>query len=407
MKNLFYSLGLALLGFTSFAQNNIIAYSSISSLWGFMKTDGTKITECIYKNVNGSVSTGYAGFDPKTKTGIVIGIDGTTNIIDQKGLESLEFISETEKNFLVAKVSGKFGTIKPTGEFIHDAVYTKIEKGSNEVAVAAIGTQFFLLKKDGTKIEIKEPVYEIKKFTEGIAPYVSKTKQTGFINDKGEIVKAAEFESVGYFSAGFAWARVASKKIGFLDKNGVWLVEPKYDMVKEFDPTTKLALVKFGEQFLFLSTTGKEVTVEGATKLGEFQEGLAYAFKDSKVGYVDPSGKWITEAKYDKVISFVNGFSSVKIGDLWGMIDKTGREIVEPKYQDLEKMGDNGLVACKVGTSWGYLNTKGELAIPASFEAAETFKNGFAFVKKGGKWGMIDIKGTEVIGFQFIKLESF
>lgn len=65
-----------------------------------------------------------------------------------------------------------------------------------------------------------------------------------------------------------------------------------------------------------------------------------------------------------------------------------------------------GLAAVRKGGSWGYIDTKGNLAIDFGFETAGentaySFRNGLAPAKKDGKYGIIDRDGNTVVSFNF------
>jgi len=49
-----------------------------------------------------------------------------------------------------------------------------------------------------------------------------------------------------------------------------------------------------------------------------------------------------------------------------------------------------------VGGKWGFINRRGELVIPLTFEEARGFENGRASVKVKGEWKTIDAKGNFV-----------
>src|SRR5271170_7980314 len=46
---------------------------------------------------------------------------------------------------------------------------------------------------------------------------------------------------------------------------------------------------------------------------------------------------------------------------------------------------------------WGYIDPTGLLIIPAQFEVARSFSEGYAGVRQGGLWGFIDKTGKFVI----------
>ena len=55
----------------------------------------------------------------------------------------------------------------------------------------------------------------------------------------------------------------------------------------------------------------------------------------------------------------------------------------------------------KQGTSYGYINKKGQFVINPQFEAAHNFNGRIAPVRSAGKWGFIDKKGQYVVNPQF------
>ncbi|TDF35349.1 WG repeat-containing protein [Histophilus somni] len=62
----------------------------------------------------------------------------------------------------------------------------------------------------------------------------------------------------------------------------------------------------------------------------------------------------------------------------------------------------NGLAKYKEGNLWGYINQKGEMAIPVQFAYAANFYDGLAAVKTSdGKWGYIYPSGEYAIRPQF------
>jgi hypothetical protein len=86
-------------------------------------------------------------------------------------------------------------------------------------------------------------------------------------------------------------------------------------------------------------------------KIQEISEGLAWVRPfDSKMGYIDKSGKIIIKPKFDAANNFSGGLAQVMVlGDKksvdphgmeyqtpkYGYIDKTGKFIWKPTYQEL------------------------------------------------------------------------
>ena len=74
---------------------------------------------------------------------------------------------------------------------------------------------------------------------------------------------------------------------------------------------------------------------------------------------------------------------------------------------DVETETDAVLFPLESGMKFGYINSKGKLVIPFSFERAYPFANGFAAVLNGIRWGYINRDGGFTIGAQFEEAYNF
>lgn len=202
-------------------------------------------------------------------------------------------------------------------------------------------------------------------------------------------------------------------KYGFVDERGVWKIYPQYD----------------------------EVDV--------FSEGLARIKMKGQYGYINKQGNMVIQPHYDYVELFSNGKARVRLNGEIFYIDKQGNRVDDPgKPASPQKPGQGIAIGCKqnernyyypvdkygnqVGTvesmdyitfhedlacvkiwfknpnnlfdghgMYGFINRKGELAIPAKFTSAHYFQDGVAPVAVGppGKmlWGIIDKSGDWVL----------
>ena len=359
------------LSLTAISQNNNFAYSSVSGLWGYVTSNGTELTPSIYRIVSDYSKDGYAtAIDPIAKTGVLLNARGEVIDLGVKGVTLAEYIGETEKSLdrklVIVQTGKKVGLVSVSGKMVYEQVYDKINYSPEGTITAKTGTQFFILSKDGSSIKLPSEIVDVKDFKDGLAPFKNTAKLFGFIDAKGTIVIPAQFSSVGYFSIGLAWAKTAERKVGFIDKTGKWVIDAKYDMAKEFDASSKRALVSSAEAFYFITPTGEEITVSGATKLGQFDEGYAFAFKGKLLGFVDPSGEWLVDAKYTKVHGFHEGLARVQINTKWGYVNSKGVEVIAPTFDDADDF-KNGFAVVKRGTQWGLINTKGEFVIEPKY----------------------------------------
>ncbi len=187
-----------------------------------------------------------------------------------------------------------------------------------------------------------------------------------------------------------------------------------------------LAGVRKGEKWGFVDTTGKLVvpinlpwksmTVPGP----KFSCGLAMIPYDIRseitVKYIDKNGKdVIVNPKYYSGSGFYEGIALILTVDGKFLFINTQGGILPPQPK-VPAFGDvldfkpfsEGLspyLDRKAGM-YGYINTKGGVAIDPVFENAEAFRDGLALVQKktetgGIKWGFIDKTGKTVIDFAY------
>lgn len=94
--------------------------------------------------------------------------------------------------------------------------------------------------------------------------------------------------------------------------------------------------------------------------------------------------------------AFYEGLARVNIGGYVHDRDISGG-FLPFKYLSVRYFNDH---RCS-GGKWGYINSRGEMAVEATYSHAKDFKHGRAIVKKQQKWGVIDREGNVVIDFLY------
>ena len=89
------------------------------------------------------------------------------------------------------------------------------------------------------------------------------------------------------------------------------------------------------------------------------QQIAAIAKKGNKVGFIDKSGNWLIEAKFDMVQAFKGDYALAKVNDKWGMIDKRGTWVIPAKFVRLS-IPEDGYAMAMLGGLWVIVNDKGE-----------------------------------------------
>lgn len=183
-------------------------------------------------------------------------------------------------------------------------------------------------------------------------------------------------------------------RYGFIDNSGQVVIEPKYKFVTSFFDGVAYVQDANDNGYLIDKNENKISTVKG--RCVDNFEGLWLTRIDDKWGYIDKTGKWIIEPKFQHIYGFTEGLAAVNINGQWGYMDKNGQWVIEPTFSAVKPFSE-GLAATGFNGKWGYIDRTGNWIIKPTFQDAEAFSEGLAPVKLNGKWGYIDKKGNLII----------
>lgn len=200
----------------------------------------------------------------------------------------------------------------------------------------------------------------------------------GYMDSKGTVVIPAKFRRIADFSEGLAAAADGASHTqdagnhelwGYIDATGAWIISPSF------------------------------------YEAGPFHSGLA-TVRDAftgKAGVINKKGEFIVPPQYDLIGSFSEGVALVGVGEdqlIFGILDNKGKIILDPllrlneKYwHDKDLKFSDGLVPAMMAGKWGYVDKKGTFVIPAKYDDAGPFSEGFAFVAMNKRVGIINTKG--------------
>lgn len=144
-----------------------------------------------------------------------------------------------------------------------------------------------------------------------------------------------------------------------------------------------------------------------------FHNGLAQVKSNQKIGYIDAKGQYVIKPEYAEGSDFSEGLAFVVTENSYPTcINTRGEVIFVLKQQCTVYPFNDGLARyCTDENKFGFVNTKGELAIPARFEYAGNFYEGLAavcmFVGNEERYGYIDKNGNMAINCQFSDADEF
>jgi hypothetical protein len=274
----------------------------------------------------------------------------------------------------------------------------------------------------------------------------------GFINLKGEMIIPPRFDycssSYGkYLLGGQDFAKSGllivddNGKFGYMNTRGEMAIPARFDEASSFG-RNGLAFIREDGESWFIDDRGKKVikTRLGPSTVETFgTNGLAVMHLNSKTWkYVTATGDdafpreffqagvfadnglavvlvAVREPKNDTIRP--DGTHSISFTNRRGFINSKGEMAIPARFREAYDFANNGLAAVleNEGGNYGYIIAHGEMAIPAKFRIAITFAdNGLAAVAvtaKGGrwdlKWGYINSKGEMVIDPRFDEAGNF
>ena len=256
------------------------------------------------------------------------------------------------------------------------------------------------------KVVIPPTFDDADDFSEGLA-HVWVGDRQAYIDTAGAVrfYLPADCADAGYFSEGLALVNVGGAsehhlieggRWGYVRRDGQLVIPPQFSMPRWF---------------------GYDWSLGPAS---HFSEGLAAVPNPrAKLGFIDRTGRWVIEPRYDDAGPFRGGLARVMArrdggrgrGDAaWGYIDRTGRVIWWTDAGGAEGIPKNPLrhhpprYLVRTGTTtgaggdlrYGFIDDRGRVVVPLTFNRADEFSGGLAHVRLGTTHAFIDADGQIV-----------
>jgi hypothetical protein len=330
-----------LIGCQVFSQTYVILVKPAGSKeWGYADLKGKLIIDAKYRKCTEFSEDGFAViYDATIKKFYFINIKGETlktEITDFKLSEFFGFgIKGFENGFVPIEQNKKWGYLNTSGKLAIPVKYDKVTEFNSDHAVAQNGGKYLIINKQGEEIPVEVPLVDLKPFTEQLAPYKTVDDKFGFIGINGKVAIQAQYQGVGYFNAGLAWAK-SDKLIGFINPKGEWVIKAQFAAAKNFDSESGLARVKVGDKWAYVNKKGEITNLNDTQVSDDFCNGLARGKKNEKIGFYNTSGNWVIQPQFDGARDFKNGYAAAKKDGKWGIIDKTGKWVIEASFDEVK-----------------------------------------------------------------------
>ncbi len=218
-------------------------------------------------------------------------------------------------------------------------------------------------------------------------------------------IKEIRYEQIRPYSDGLS-AFKQNDQWGYIDVNGKVVISPSYNDCKDF--SNGVAAVNVDGKWGYIDATGRIIIRPSFEDCRDFENNHAIVKQHGKWGVIDKNGKSIAGFIFDNISDFSNGFAYANNGTIPyfikqnGQAQKLSREFVYGNFSE-------GLapVKQKKNGKWGYINSKGTIAIEPIYDTVTNFSNGVALVKRKGDFHYITKKGgkknIEVPSWQELK----
>ncbi|MBK9282218.1 MAG: WG repeat-containing protein [Candidatus Obscuribacter sp.] len=184
---------------------------------------------------------------------------------------------------------------------------------------------------------------------------------------------------------------------GYIDKAGKVILKSPHRTAT--DPFSN-GLVKVESEdntapCYYIDKEGK-VIAKGFKKAESFSENLAGAGNYSKMGFIEPTGKYVIAPFFQDVEPFREGLAPVMVNSKFGFVDKSGAFAVDPFFDGVSGFSE-GLAAAESEGKIGFVDKTGTWKIKPQFDYVDGFSDGLALVWLDENECYIDKSGCVVI----------
>lgn len=322
-------------------------------------------------------------------------------------IESSDFLSDDVARCVFSQ-SNKCGLIRSNGEMIKVDGASFIGEFSEGVARVNVDGYMAWSSKPGIDSLDRRSVIDNQTQSRVSEYKYCEGGKWGFIDKNGKWMLEPRYESALDYKQGIARVRVDGKW-GAVNNNFEFAVKPEFDFIEYLyseDGKTLLTVGLNQDGIGFIDEQGELSILPQFGEAGEFHEGLVKIREDGLWGYADRNGQVVIPPQFKEASDFYEGRARVRDRRYWGYIDTNGNQVTPQKYL---RAGDfhNGLAWIQDGKFFGYIGVQGGTLIEPEFSEAGDFIGEIAAVKKKSGYGMINNRGRWMVPARFYKIFPF
>ena len=310
---------------------------------------------------------------------------------------------QDEAQLLPVKQNGKYGAIDKTGEMVIKPQFARMTTFHEGLAVVSLNDKTFGYADTKGELVILADYPKATIFSDGVAFVLSKEKVITAINKKGEVLfTLPQAQIVMTYREGLAPFKDNTNRWGYVDTKGKVVIAPQFDEARRFsEGLAAIEMDGLGENWGYIDKKGNTVIKPQFQRAADFSEGLAGINAMGRCGFFNKKGTFVITPQFDGVGSFHEGLASVSMGRGEGFINTKGDVVISTQFKTVGAF-NKGLASARLGNTHGYIDTKGVFAVPTPLAIRIfDFYGDMGVIVNDGKAAVVDRQGNYIANFVY------
>jgi hypothetical protein len=344
---------------------------SNDSLVGLFTTDGEVcIPLDVYDNGIQMINNDLISVRKKGQVGLYSISQHKWTPASMEDIQSCNVRIPLAKALFLIRINGLYGIMDADCQHILAPKYTVIKEGSGYLIQLKTGTQ---------QVEIFDPA--TKKI-------IGKTYQSAEAYSENTLCKNGDeytlyHQSMPTFTrkmTSVEWVNndcllfkdPTTGQTGLLKSDGSVLLQPEYEAINM--TINQLIAVKKGGKIGFYDLDGQIVLPIAFTKYDASNYQFLVLYKDNLCGLYDYTGQEVLPIQFESIMITENvDHFVVRQNGMYRFLYRNGQPMVNGQWTAADEFSF-GLAAVQKDNKWGYINLKGEVAIPYQYQYADRFQ---------------------------------
>lgn len=378
----------------------ILAINDNSKKFGFVDSFGNIKIDLKY-DMASDFNSGHAIVKLNEKYGLID--EDQTVIIPFE----YEYLFNNRNNKCIAVKKNIYGVINFKNQTLVPFKYDKLTSTNNSTFIYQINNDIGLLNiaKEFEPIDSAKSILSL----DDKSYIVEKASSYMLVNQESKIL----LDNYDYFKRSGNGTIISKKnnKYGYVSIDGEIITECIYDFASSF--SQGLSIIEKDKKYGFVNTKGHKVIPLKFQNAGLFRDSISIVKDSGKYGLIGINGEFILKPIYDQIkydksdqLIFTELNDSIKILNrdlsLFSNLNFTGS--ISTRWHHYKF--NEGLMAIKIDSLYGFINDKGNLVINPQFKFVRSFENGYARTGLyGDGYGLINKEGQVILNEEYEKIK--